>query len=346
MQVDYLIVGQGLAGTLLGHFLEAAGQSVYFINQPNPRAASRVAAGIINPITGRYFVKSWLVDELIPFARQSYQALEARFNCRFFFERNILRSLNNEREETDWLARLQEPGYAPYMIEVPSIEAYAQYAHPIYAHGEVTQSAQVQLDTLLDLYRRYLLQQDRLLEAPFHHTALQLLPNGIAYEGIQARKVIFCEGFQATQNPYFNHLPFEGAKGEVLLVDIPNAHFEKLLKRKIFIVPLSSGHYWIGSNYARQFPNDLPTPQGRLQLIDELQQILHTPFEILEHQAAIRPTVKDRRPLIGLHPEHPQLGIFNGLGTKGASLGPYFARQFAAFLTAGGSLNEKVRLGR
>ena len=344
MQMDYLIIGQGLAGTLLGYFLEKEGQSVYFINQPNPNAASQVAAGIINPITGRYFVKSWLVDELIPFAKETYLELEARFDCSFFFERNILRTLKNEREETDWIARRLTPEYQPYIIKNANLGNYEANTHPAYQHGEVTQSAQVQMPTLIGYYRQYLLQNHRLLETQFDYNQLEVKPEGIQYQDIQAKKVVFCEGYRATQNPYFKHLPFEGAKGEVLLVDIPKVQFEKLLKRKIFIVPLSTGHYWIGSNYARKFDTELPTPSGRLELITQLEAILDTPFEILEHKAAVRPTVKDRRPLLGLHPDHPQIAIFNGLGTKGASLGPYFAKQMVDFLQYQKSLHEKVKL--
>ena len=152
------------------------------------------------------------------------------------------------------------------------------------------------------------------------------------YKGWTAKKIIFCEGAKGAKNPFFEYLPFRLSKGEILIVDIPNGNFEKLLKHHIFLVPLGENRYWVGSFYDRDFKDDLPTEKGEKSLLENLKATLDTPFEVIEHRAALRPTTTDRRPFLGLHPELPTLAIFNGLGAKGASLGPFFAKQMANFL--------------
>lgn len=344
--VDYIIVGQGLAGTLLAHFLLEEQQHIHIYNKPHERAATKVAAGIINPITGRRYVKSWRVDELIPFAKQTYQTIEERFQVSIYHPRNILRTLFNHREENDWLARSGEPGYIQYIKDPVDLEAYATKTLQAYSYGEVTQSAQVNVGSFANAYRNYLLEQDLLTEEAFNYEAIEFLEDGVRYQGVKAKKIIFAEGYYGQFNPYFSYLPFGGAKGEVLIVRIPDGHFEKLLKHRVFIVPLQDELYWIGATYDWKFEDDAPTKEGGDFLKERLSDFLQVPFEIVKHTAAIRPTVKDRRPFLGLHPEFPQFGIFNGLGTKGASLGPFWAKQMTDFLLGKVELDEAVQIAR
>jgi glycine/D-amino acid oxidase-like deaminating enzyme len=346
MKTNYLLIGQGLAGSLLAHFLEQAGQRVFVIGQQNERAASSVAAGLINPITGRRFVKSWQVDCLIPFARTAYRALEQELGIPIFHERNILRALGSPQEENDWLARSADPAFEAYILGQADLSRYAGRIHPVFGYGEVRHSAQVEIGALVAAYRQYLEGKDAYREEAFDYQQLQLGAEGVVYQDITADTLVFCEGRWAKGNPFFSYLPFHGDKGEVLIVRIPEAGFEKILKQGIFIVPLSDGRYWVGSNYVKSPADDAPTAAGESFLRSALEDILQLPFEVLEHRAAIRPTVKDRRPFLGRHPQYSRLAIFNGLGTKGASLGPYWAHHLAAHLTAGAALDAAVDIGR
>lgn len=344
--IDFLLIGQGLAGTLLAYFLAQAGKRVHVVDQYNKRAATQVAAGIINPITGRRYVKSWRVDELIPFARETYHALESKLDIAIYHERNILRTLFNSREENDWMARTGEEGYEHYMLDRAGLKAYAEKTVPAYSYGEVRHSAQVDVGKLADAYRAHLREQNAITEERFDFEKLEIQEEGLRYGELEARTAVFCEGYRAKDNPFFNYLPFGGAKGEVLIARIPEAGFEKILKHRVFIVPLQDGLYWIGSTYNWKYEDDSPTTEGRDYLEARLRDVLEAPFEIVEHRAAIRPAVKDRRPFLGRHPELPQLAIFNGLGTKGASLGPFWARRMADFLTENVKLEEAVDIGR
>lgn len=360
-QVDFLIVGQGIAGTLLAHFLLEDGHSVHVIDPAHPNAASRVAAGIINPITGRHFVKSWRVEELIPFAEKTYRDIEARFGIHVYHPRRLIRSMFSVRQENDWLARTADPSYTPYMKEDVDLGNYRQAVHAAHSYGEVRHAAQVDIDEVVAAYRRYLLEKGWLTPATFNYRTLPLPAGKIAAgpkdnpppredarrtEGVHPRQIIFCEGHWARYNPFFGYLPFKGDKGDVLIIRIPGAHFEQILKHRVFIVPMKDDQYWVGATYIKQFETEAPTPEGRSELLRRLRETLRVPFEVVEHRAAVRPTVQDRRPFLGRHPDFPQLAIFNGLGTKGTSLGPFFARQLVDYLTKNGKLDEAVDIAR
>lgn len=345
-EIDFLIVGQGLAGTLLAHFLLEAGQRVLVVDNHHQGAASKVAAGIINPITGRRYVKSWRIEEVLPFAKQTYTALEQQLNISIYHELPILRALFNQREENDWLHRSDDPAYKKYVLDNVSLGAYAENTVPAFSYGELIHTAQVDVPLLVETYRKFLRDKNSLLEEKFALKQLDVTASPVTYKDIRTEKVIFCEGHQASTNPFFNYLPYNGAKGEVLLIRIPGVSFQKMLKHRIFIVPLPNELYWVGSTNDWNYEDDKPSESGRTFLLQRLQDILTVPFEVVAHQAAIRPTVKDRRPFLGLHPEFSQLAIFNGLGTKGASLGPFFAKQMADFLVGSGKLDAEADIRR
>ncbi len=345
--LDYIIVGQGLAGTLLAHFLEKKGKRSLIVDPAEEGTASKVAAGIINPITGRRYVKSWRVDELIPFARATYQEIEAQLQLSFYHPRNIIRSLFNSKEENDWMLRTDDPAYSRYMLEEVELGGYEKNTNPAFSYGEVIHAAQVDLDLMTSGYRKIFSQKNQLLEERFDFSALQNQNPSIKYKDIEADKVVFCEGFGMKNNPFFNYLPLGGTKGEVLIIKIKGQpDFEKILKHRVFIVPLADDTYWIGATYDKQFGGSQPTDRGFSFLKQKLDDLLKLPYEIVTHKAAVRPTVKDRRPILGLHPHFKNLAIFNGLGTKGASLGPFWASHMADHLVQGTNLDEAININR
>ncbi|NJL76492.1 MAG: FAD-binding oxidoreductase [Saprospiraceae bacterium] len=153
--IDYLIVGQGVAGTLMAHFLLEAQQSVVVIDNAHPHGATKAAAGIINPITGRRYVKSWRVEELIPFAASTYQQIEQKLGIQIFYPYAILRALFNEREENDWWRRSTELGYEKYILEQAHLGNYQQHTLPAFGYGELRHAAQVQIGKLANAYRNF-----------------------------------------------------------------------------------------------------------------------------------------------------------------------------------------------
>lgn len=344
---DFIIVGQGLAGTMLAHFLCREGAEVVLIDDARSACASAEAAGLINPITGRRYVKSWRIDALLPFAFQTYRELEAELDRAFFYERPIFRAFFSARESNDWWARAMEPGFEAYFDPQADPGALVELCSPVHSYGAVRQSAQVDTRALLQAFSEKWTAEGRLLQEAFRYE--DVIPEGskVRYKDITARSMIFCEGYGMASNPFFNHLPMEGAKGEVLLVHIPGFPTDRILKHKIFIAPLGAGEvFWAGATYDWGFPDSAPTEEKGRFLREALQEILRVPFEVTDHRAAVRPTVKDRRPLLGFHPAYPQLGIFNGLGTKGASLSPFWGHHFAQVLLERSAIDPEVDIRR
>lgn len=346
-----------MAGSLLAYFLLQKGGKIIVIDEDCQvgeaseagRPASSIAAGVINPITGKRYVKSWRIDEMLPKARDTYQAIEKLLNVQIWQERSLIRTLQNIQDENQWLLRSAYDDYVAYCSDKcpPSVlHDLKDNFHDFLGFAEVKQAAQVHVPILVSEFRKYLKRQGLFFEHTFNYE--ECLPNetGVVYKHFEAKKIIFCEGAKAKQNPYFDRLPFNLDKGELLIVKIPDLKLDFLFKHHLTIVPLKDELYWVGATNDWQFDNDQPTEVNKQLIINELQQVVKHPFEVMDHQAAIRPTVKDRRPFIGFHPDYSNVAIFNGFGTKGASLIPYWAEQFSAVLLRGGIVNKDVNIDR
>lgn len=343
---DYIIVGHGIAGSMMGYFLEQSKQRCLYIDAPQQTACSSVAAGIINPITGRKYVKSWMVDKLIPFAQQTYRALEKELGFSFFHPYPLVRSLFSAGDENTWLSRFGDADYLPYLSDHLELGAIDQLTKPVYAYAQIQQTAQVHIGKLCQALKDKHRAANCLLEEEFDFESLELQADSLTYKGIQAHKIIFCEGWRSRFNPYFNHLPFRGNKGEVFHIRLPEGKIDRMFKHHLFIVPFGEDTYWVGGTSKNYFEDEQPSQDGRSYLLERLEQVVDTPYEIIGHYAAVRPTVKDRRPFIGLHPQFAQLAIFNGMGTKGTSLSPYWAQHFVTHLLEGQALNAAVDIER
>jgi len=343
---NYIIVGQGLAGSLLAWLLLESGKQVHIIDNAHQGAASAVAAGIMNPITGRRFVKSWLFDDLIVEAQELYTQLEKSLDTKFYHPREILRTIPDIKTENDWLGKSTLPDYEKYMGDLNADENYESHFKNIHGLVKITNAGQVNIPILIKAFQKYFETKSIFQNEKFDYGMLQFVEDKVQYGDIIADKIIFCEGYQAMNNPYFNYLPFEPAKGEVLIVKIPSLPQKNIFKHKVLLAPLGNELFWVGSTYKWYFDDDLPTEEKKIDIQQRLEKSLNIPFEIIDHQAAIRPTVKDRRPFLGFHPRFPQLGIFNGLGTKGASLAPYWAKHFEDFLINGNQISEEVDIAR
>ncbi len=361
---DFIIVGQGVAGSVLAYFLRKNGQKVLVFdgntdlsrdNRERSSTASKIAAGVINPITGRRFVKSWRMDALLPVAKRTYQDLEKLLNVPLWHERDIVRTLKDVEEENNFLLRRTYPDYQDFCGE--SIDNFDNtHLNPFYAFAAIKKGAQVNLPFFVAEFRRYLVENQSFISEKIASDDLIFSDDSVIYKNIKAKKIIFADGAAGATNPYFSWLPFNLDKGELLLVRIPNWDFKHIFKHKISIVPLhdvgSNGEwnnenlYWVGATNAWQFENDLPTEANKQLILNELREILNCPFEVVAHHAAVRPTVRDRRPFIGLHPQILSLGIFNGFGTKGASLIPFFAEHFVHSLLNQVTLEKDIDIKR
>ncbi len=330
MQVDYIIVGQGVCGTFLSWELQKNNQSFIVIDESNPSSASKVASGIINPVTGRRIVKTWMIDELMPFARNAYKQIGVELNIDCITEKNIIDCFTTPQMRLAFLDRYKTDSA---FLNLPANENdWLEHIQYEFGYGIIHPCYLVDLQLLLTSHRKKLSDNHQLLEERFEIKNMLVDNDGIRYKEVTANKIIFCEGVTGFDNPYFKALPYGANKGEVVLVEIPELPATHIIKRGYSLVPWSANVFWLGSTYLWEFEDILPT-KGFFNFAENwLRQTIKHPFKIIDHMAAARPATLERRPFVGLHPLHNNIGILNGMGTKGCSLAPYFAKQLVSHL--------------
>ena len=343
-KVDFLIVGQGLAGSILAYQLIQKGKTVLLIDEGSGNTASRQATGLINPITGRRFVKTWLIDELFPFAQNFYTKINREFGIKCFQQTAVWKVLQNPEQTNDFHIRLKEEAYQAYLQE--------ELTHPAktftapYGCAVIEPVLQIDINVLQDGFSNYFKQHACLKNEDFRHEELQILEGQFQYGDIQAQQLIFAEGYKIKDNPYFNYLPYTHSKGEALVIKSKELQLDKVLNSKITFTPLGEDTYYVGATYDWSDNKQKPTLAKRAYILAGIEASTDANFEILEQKVGIRPTVKDRRPLIGEHPAHKGMYIFNGMGTKGLSLGPYFAKELINHILDKKAIHPEVDIKR
>jgi glycine/D-amino acid oxidase-like deaminating enzyme len=346
MNVDYLIVGQGIAGSMLSCFLLQAGKKVLVVDDGHKGAASPVSLGLLNPITGRNLNKAWKADMLLPFAKKTYQALEEKLGLKCYREINSLRLFIDEKQQQRWQKKKDAPEIRPHVVAPIAENPYLGKIVNLYGGVEITGSALVDNKKMLKSYRDDLIGQGAYLQDSVEASKISMGEQEIKWKHIIAAKMIFCDGYKAAQNPFFDWLPVSPNKGEALLVQIPDLTLDKIINKNFFVAPYGDGLFRIGATHNWTEVDNLPSEKGKDELLKKLADAIRLPCKINLHEAGVRPTSSDRKPIIGLHPKYPQIGIFNGLGAKGFSQAPYFAHQFAAYLLGRGQLDEEVKIAR
>lgn len=344
MNVDVLIVGQGICGSLLSWNLIKQGKKVLVTDDAKPVTSSKIASGVINPVTGRRIVRTWMIEELIPFAEKTYKQFEQELNVSLIQQCNVLDFHSTLQMKEAFEKRLAE-GEA--YLKLHEAGKWKPYLNFIFGVGEVDPCLLIDLNVLIGAWRNQLKKSQSILEEKFDLLQLKVEADKIIYQGITAEKIIFCDGIASCSNPYFSLLPFAPNKGEALIVHIPGLPRTNILKQGISIVPWKNDDlFWVGSSYQWTFEHDQPTESFRKKTEQALKCWLKLPFTTVGHFAAVRPATIERRPFVGFHPLHSNVGIFNGMGTKGCSLAPYFAQQLAENIINGSSISPEADVQR
>jgi glycine oxidase len=347
MNYDYIVVGHGIAGATLAYTLRKQGQRVLVIDEPKENSASRVAAGLVNPVAGKRFAKSWLVDTLLPFADSFYDELEARFNTPLFFHKPIYKVFSTIEEQNNWMAKSAGDNWSAYIgATYTQSTGQEESIQDPYGGIMILKGGYLRIAETLDLLLEDLRHDGALLPERFDMDQLQLTEQGVSYRNITASHLVFCEGWQAVHNPYFAWLPLQPTKGEVLEVQTSDFNPECIYNKAVYVVPVGAGRFKIGATYNWRQPDEQPSTEGSDELRERFEQITTVPYQVSKHWAGIRPAVRDRRPLIGQHPEHAQLSVFNGMGSKGVLMAPYLADLFSKVLSGDAELLPEVHISR
>ncbi len=339
-----VIIGQGLAGTVLAWQLLWRGESLVMIDDGSFPTASRIAAGLVTPITGQRLVPSWRFAEFWPAALGFYRRVEQETGRSFFREVPMLRLFGSEQER---LRFSQSPSAdSPVAVKYPE-PLVDETAFKNAWGGFEMLGGQLDVCGFLETSRSWFEDRGLLRTSRVNLPAdLELQIESVAFSKwyLEAKRVVFCEGFAGRRNPWFQRVPFDAAKGEILTIRVPGLEEQRIIHCGIWLAPLGEELFRAGATYDRENLNNLPTESGREEICRQLQTLLRLPFEVVDHHAAVRPVVVGRHPVIGLHPQFPPLGYCNGLGSKGALQAPFVAEQFARFLQGAGEIEDILNL--
>ncbi|KAF2341787.1 NAD(P)/FAD-dependent oxidoreductase [Flavobacterium tistrianum] len=321
--LDYLIVGSGLAGISFAEVALKNNKSILLLDDESQNS-SKVAGGLYNPVILKRFSEVWNAKEQLVLMNEFYDKIEEKLKEKFNFKMPVLRKFFSIEEQNNWFAASDKINLAPFLSTKLISKKYTSIDSP-FDYGEVLHTGYVDTALLLDTYRQYLLQNDLLREESFDFDHIEFLDSGIQYKNIKARHIIFAEGFGMHKNPFFNYLPLDGTKGELFIIKAPDLNLDVIVNTSVFILPLGDNLFKVGATYNWHDKTAEPTEEGKQELLERIKEIITCDFEIVKHFAGVRPTVADRRPLLGTHEVHKSLHILNGLGTRGVMLGPAMA---------------------
>lgn len=344
MEVDYILVGCGLAGINFCELLFQNNKS-FVVFDNNSQQSSTVAGGLYNPVILKRFTPVWKSDIQLKFVSQVYTVLEKKLDKKLDYKLPVRRVFHSIEEQNNWIVASDKKGLSPYLSttfiknENPNINA-------AFGFGEVKFTGRVDTSLLISEYRKLLKRNHQLLEETFNYNSIELNDRKVLYKNITAKHIIFSEGFGLHQNPFFNNLPLKGTKGELLIINAPKLKINYVLKSSAFLIPYGNHDYLLGATYEWNDKTNATTEKAKNELLKKLDTMISCPYEVIGQYAGIRPTVVDRRPLVGTHPEYNRLHILNGLGTRGVMIAPYVAKALYDAIENGKELDSEIDIKR
>jgi glycine oxidase len=327
------IIGWGIAGATLSWHLLRKGYR-FRVYDSGENHSSRVAAGLVNPIVFKRLTKSWQADTLLPYAKDFYSGIEGLAGQKLMSNRSIARVFASVEEQNNWSSLLGDDRFDHYLSPISDLEeTNIQSPHGI---GKVKTIGNLDVNLFLDLSKSYLIEQE-----------VEFEDRSFVSEMIDLdQEYVYCDGYQLTQNPFFNYIPMRPTHGDVITIQTDQLQIEDIVNKNMFVLPLGNGFYRVGATYNWKKREPEPTRSGLEELLERLKSFTNFDFKVVKHDAGIRPTVSDRRPLLGTHPVNRNLHVFNGLGTKGVMIGPYYAHQMSEYLCEGTDIDKEVDIKR
>ena len=344
MKVDYIIVGLGLAGLAFAEELLNAGKT-FLVFEDDSQTSSLVAGGVYNPVILKRFTPVWNAKEQLDIALPFYKKIEEKLNIVIDEKFVIKKAFKSIEDQNNWFEALDKPKLIDYLDPKLDSKSYNGVIAD-FSFGNVNETGRIDTKKLVESYRDYLKENKLIRFENFEHQELKIAQDLVTYKDIETSKIVFCEGFGIKENPYFNYLPLNEAKGELLTIHSPELNIDFLLKSTLFILPMGDNNYKVGATFNWTDKTSNPSKEGKEELVEKLKKVINVPYTIVSQSAGIRPTVAGRRPLVGVHPEHKQLVVLNGLGTRGVMIGPTVAKNLFNHLEKGEAIDEEVNIKR
>ncbi len=347
-EFDFIIVGQGIAGTSLAWFLRWAGSRFLVIDRQEHVTSSRIAAGLVTPITGQKLIKSWRFDEFWPAAIAFYDRVQTETKTQFFERRSMVRLFANDVEASTFQRRQDAGEYLGIVSRPDRLVDEIWFDNP-QGGFEMSDGGQLNVPRYLDASRKTFESEGSFLTSDVAVSRdMKIDQYGVVITnlGVRAKTLIFCQGAEAIHNPWFHDVQFKPAKGEILTLRIPGLEESRVIHGGVWLAPFSGDLFKAGSTYHWKSSDKIPTEKGRNEIVSKLNSYLRMPFEIVNHEAGVRPIHRNQYPILGRLPAEPRLACFNGLGSKGVLQAPYFADQMTRMLIEGSCVDAAVDLNK
>jgi glycine oxidase len=336
---NILIVGVGLAGSCLAHRLLELGDHITVLDRGENHATA-VAAGMVNPMVFRRMNKSWRLDEFLPEAKEFYISLEKKLDAKLFHPITIRRLFSSEQERVSWLEKQILPEFDKYLNPITDDDEGYDGANNPFGSGRVKNAFWIDSEKFYQSNLAFFEKNGILLKESFSLKYFD--PKEGVYKGQKYDFVVFCCGYQNKELPFFAELPIQQTKGQTLTISSSQIPENESLNRKCFVLPIGNQTFRVGATYEWNNDSLLKTEEGKETLLSNLNVLDDFNPIILSQHAGIRPTVLDRRPVLGQHPEFSKLFIFNGLGTKGYMMAPTLSREFASYLIEETAISKEI----
>lgn len=343
-QIDYIIVGLGLAGLAFAEELVAQGKT-FVVFEDNSQTSSQVAGGMYNPVILKRFTPVWNAKEQLDVALPFYKALEQKLKSLFDEPWPIYRTFKSIEEQNNWFIASDKPILEEYMDPEPT-EVDVEHIEAPFKAGRLKHTGRIRVKELLHAYSAYLKAENLWREETFRYERIITWQDHIEYGGLKTGKIVFCEGNGIKKNPFFNNLPLTGTKGELITIHAPELDLNYVIKSAVFIMPLGKDRYKVGATFNWKDKTNTPTPEGRSELEKKLKTVINCHYTVVGHEAGVRPTTGDRRPLLGVHPKNDRLAVLNGLGTRGVMIAPLMAKKLYQLIENGRPLEKELDISR
>tara|TARA_B100001057_G_scaffold458140_1_gene507110 strand:+ start:31220 stop:32263 length:1044 start_codon:yes stop_codon:yes gene_type:complete len=340
-KVDFIIVGQGIAGTSLAFKLLQKKYSILVIDKYNPNSTSSIALGLYNPLVLKWFTKSWEVDNQLKDMFDYLYEFEKKFNTKINFKKNIHKLLYSTFDQNNWLEKQVSPKKSPYMSK--NLKFLDNIIKPF---GVVKKSGWVDVKLMLDTFRNYLSNNLLISDEHFIHEKLNINDNSINYKQYMCKYLVFCEGSAVIKNSFFNYLDFKMTKGEVINFFSPNLKINEIIHSGVTTIPLGDDNYIAGSTFNHDLKYLKCTVESKNEIIKKIKKIKDFTFVINSQSIAVRPSVFDRRPIIGPHYKYKNIFLMNGLGSRGVLMTSYLANILLSNIFRKEKINSDINVNR
>ncbi len=339
----HLIVGGGIAGLSLA-FSMYERKIPFKLIDAKKNYSSMVAAGLINPIVFRRTTKSWRVDDFTPYLESFYKRIETLVGANFFHPISIRRIFAHEQERNEWEKKQLQSEYNSYLNQsTPEDNAFSNPKNN-FGTGTIERAYYVSTETFMEEAYRFFESKQCVDYEEVNYSDFNTTTT--SYKNDIYEKIFFSQGYTNSENPWFGSLPIQCTKGETLTIHSSELPEDVSLNLKCFILPIGNQQFKVGATYDWNSTDLSITEKGKAQIEAHLTTLTNDPYTIVEQKAGIRPTVLDRRPLLGKHAEFPNLILFNGLGTKGYMMAPLLANELLDHVFNHAPLDPEVNIQR